>query len=813
MTDPCGIVDTIQMNLESATPVACLGAVDTTVGKTLTDGKEAGEEGTSPRALGDAISIEEKPSDEVEETSTKSKEEEKKPKKLSGLLRWTTKAKDEVPETSEEDEKEEEPPKMAPISDISDPSRKICVVTTAGLPWRTGTAVNPLARALYLTRGRPKHSVTLMIPWLETREEQAKVYGSNIFETPEEQEAWTRKYSRERILNAAVEQEGKEETSQEEGETNSNEDTNDNDDGDDEVDNLQIRFYPAKYHTLFGSIFATVDICALIPEEEADVAILEEPEHLTWFRTLPPSSSGPSSPTNNASYMDSIMEPDGSCNACAAVPSEDEKDGENENDTSQEDEHRRLEEMAVIGWTAKFSYVVGILHTNYSAYMRQYGLGASIVTSNALQALSSVCVRAYTHRLIRLSDTLPELDKPKEVTCNVHGVRPEFFVVQEPVEEEAAATEAEAEAVVVEDKEPQPETEGEKVDDEATAQSTLSDSTDGGITETTDGIGGDIGKALEEEERFQPEPVYFIGKIIWAKGFDKLLEIEDMFRKETGEYFPIDVYGGGGDFEAVSRAFLGRGGVAKRVTSSGSVKSLGERSKSPGPKEASPSKVTSPKDQTAALLFSKEGNLRGQIDDLQTIPSNELVVEVQTRETPMNGKGGAPSSARNYPQEIMGQLGEKTKETGTGVTKAITKLSEKISNLGFRSLYSEENDDAEIDDACTADTGSSFASKFRFDPPKSRYELRRHSIPARFLGVKDHALLRDIPGHKIFVNLSITEVLCTTTAEAMAMGKFVIIPEHRKFFLSFLFFTFEVLFVFRLCNIWLIISFSLSLFT
>lgn len=26
------------------------------------------------------------------------------------------------------------------------------------------------------------------------------------------------------------------------------------------------------------------DICSLIPKKEADVAILEEPEHLNWFR-------------------------------------------------------------------------------------------------------------------------------------------------------------------------------------------------------------------------------------------------------------------------------------------------------------------------------------------------------------------------------------------------------------------------------------------------------------------------------------------------------------------------------------------------
>ena len=805
MSDPCGIVDTIQNNLpamDSVASVVCIGAVDTTIGTALTDGEtEDSKEASEGKAGAD--------SDEAtkDSASSKSSTTEKKSKKIGGLLRkWTSKAKDDEPPITEEkkDGKEEEPPKMDPVSDLSDPSRKICVVTTAALPWRTGTAVNPIARALYLTRGRPKYSVTLMIPWLEGRDEQAKVYGKNTFETPEEQEAWTRKYCRERILNSTDEEKSAEGSEQED-------DSNSEESKDDEVDNLQIRFYPAKYHNLFGSIFATVDICALIPQEEADIAILEEPEHLTWFRSLPPSSSSSGSAASTAtSAMESMMDNDNSCGSCVAATGDELKDSnedgkENEDVISELEELKKLEEQAVIGWTAKFNYVVGILHTNYSAYMRQYGLGASIVTSNALQALSSVCVRAYTHRLIRLSDTLPELDKPKEVTCNVHGVRSEFFAVEQKEEKrqcENKLVPTEADPLVSETKEPNSESEEENADDEDTEQMVTSESdnkiedSDGGNAETIDSNsgdtsgktetintnGGDLSITTEDDEAFRPEPVYFIGKVIWAKGFDKLLEIEDLYRKETGEYFPIDVYGSGGDFEAISRAFLGRSGFAKRVTSSGSVKSLADGSQSRERSKSPVANQPSPTDQTAALLFSKEGNLRGQIEDLQTVPSNELVVEVQTCETPMNTDGGTPSGARNYPKEIIGQLGEKTKETGTGVTKAIAKLSEKISNLGFRSLYSEEADESETNVDCnaTADTSSSLASKFRFDPPKSRYELRRHSIPARFLGVKDHALLRDIPGHKIFVNLSITEVLCTTTAEAMAMGKFVVIPEHRK---------------------------------
>ena len=56
-----------------------------------------------------------------------------------------------------------------------------------------------------------------------------------------------------------------------------------------------------------------------------------------------------------------------------------------------------------------------------------------------------------------------------------------------------------------------------------------------------------------------PSPVYFIGKLVWAKGFNIMLELQDIFRKRNnGEYFHIDVYGGGPDEKAIAREFHGR---------------------------------------------------------------------------------------------------------------------------------------------------------------------------------------------------------------------------------------------------------------
>jgi digalactosyldiacylglycerol synthase len=159
-------------------------------------------------------------------------------------------------------------------------------------------------------------------------------------------------------------------------------------------------------------------------------------------------------------------------------------------------------------------------------------------------------------------------------------------------------------------------------------------------------------------EFLQKEPpmageVYFLGKLLWAKGLDHLLLLQDYYRQIVGQYFEMHIYGSGPEQDEIQRAYLGY--------------------------------CESP---TTATTTTEEGLLEG--------------------------------------------------------------------------------DDEEI-------------SKRKF---KWRIR-RRRPLPVKFCGRMDHAAIG--PEYKIFVNPSVSEVLCTTTAEALAMGKFVVLPQHpsNNFFQDF----------------------------
>ena len=358
--------------------------------------------------------------------------------------------------------------------------------------------------------------VTLVVPWLTDPADRLMLYGSAtvgnldsgetvqlpMFANQEEQEAYIRSWL--------------------EGEAGMPE----------EAKELKILFYPARYHKSYVSIFASGDIIDLIPDESADVCILEEPEHLNWYRA-PGSSS----------------------------------------------------------WSSKFSHCVGVIHTNYKAYARDHAR-AGFVAAPLLAGVNSLVVQANCHRVVKLSGVLQEFGSMSECVENVHGIRQTFL--KEGKRRRASLT------------------------------SSLQIST--------------------EQRR-----AYFIGKLLWAKGFDHMLDLQTCFRERTGEHFEVDIFGSGPDEDEIKRAFAG------------SEKEDEEESSNSG-----------------------------------------------------------------------------------GILQSWSKWS-----------------------------GSSGSSN-------------RQPIPANFLGRVDHSSLAG-DAYSIFINPSLTEVLCTTTAEAIAMHKWAIIPSHpsNDFFIQF----------------------------
>ena len=547
-------------------------------------------------------------------------------------------------------------------SDLSNLDRRIWVITTASLPWRTGTAVNPLMRALALTRGRPKHHVTLFIPWLTDAKARTALYGkTNCFDSSQEQEAWIRDFCRTRAKSP------------------------------EEEANLRIQFWDGIYHNGFGSIFPAVDICSLIPKEEADVAILEEPEHLNWFR----------------------------------VPAT----------ASEKDE---------LGWAHKFQYVVGILHTNYDSYVKKYGMGTSFITAPALGALTSLVVKAYCHRVIRLSDALPSLVSRKEVTANVHGVRAEFL---------------------------DPPVAGG--DDKKNNSNANEDDKEDGEVDREEGQGAN-------DDNFAA--VYYVGKLIWAKGFEDVLELQERYRAATGNYFEMDIYGGGNDEKAIKRAFYGRHGRYHRTASSTS----GTSDSSSAENNQLAAKIFDRDESLLSLLRERESQSNDSED--QASPDQQQQEGEEEKKEDNKERSASPIA----PMEVLSDLSQKTLGTGAETAGAAMQLIESAMQHGFGAFTNREGDKRDEDETeakVTDNTDNKLGQKkpFFLGPRRAAFKWRKDPVPARFLGVKDHIVVRDIPNQRIFLNMSTSEVLCTTSAEALAMGKFVVLPKHpsNEFFLQF----------------------------
>uniref|UniRef100_A0A7N0UUL4 Digalactosyldiacylglycerol synthase 1, chloroplastic n=1 Tax=Kalanchoe fedtschenkoi TaxID=63787 RepID=A0A7N0UUL4_KALFE len=277
----------------------------------------------------------------------------------------------------------------------SDGKRHVAIVTTASLPWLTGTAVNPLFRAAYLANSA-KQNVTLLVPWL-CKSDQELVYPNSItFGSPEEQETYIRNWLEERVGFKA---------------------------------DFRISFYPGKFSRERRSIIPAGDTTQFISSKDADIAILEEPEHLNWYH------------------------------------------------------HGKR-------WTDKFNHVVGVVHTNYLEYIKREKNGA--VQAFLVKHINNWVTRAYCDKVLRLSAATQDL--PKSVICNVHGVNPKFLKI------------------------------GEKV-------------------------------AAERElgQQTFSKGAYFLGKMVWAKGYRELIDLLAKHKKEL-DGFNLDVYGNGEDANEVKNA-------------------------------------------------------------------------------------------------------------------------------------------------------------------------------------------------------------------------------------------------------------------
>ncbi|XP_020535652.1 digalactosyldiacylglycerol synthase 1, chloroplastic isoform X2 [Jatropha curcas] len=277
----------------------------------------------------------------------------------------------------------------------TDGKRHVAIVTTASLPWMTGTAVNPLFRAAYLSKSE-KQKVTLLVPWL-CQSDQELVYPNNLtFSSPEEQENYIRTWLEDRIGFKA---------------------------------DFKISFYPGKFSKSRRSIIPAGDTSQFIPSKDADIAILEEPEHLNWYH------------------------------------------------------HGKR-------WTDKFNHVVGVVHTNYLEYIKRERNGA--LQAFFVKHINNWVTRAYCHKVLRLSAATQDL--PKSVICNVHGVNPKFLKI------------------------------GEKV-------------------------------AAERElgQQAFSKGAYFLGKMVWAKGYKELIDLLSKHKNEL-DGFKLDVFGNGEDAHEVQIA-------------------------------------------------------------------------------------------------------------------------------------------------------------------------------------------------------------------------------------------------------------------
>eukprot|EP00879_Flechtneria_rotunda_P025238 GHRR01026809.1.p1 GENE.GHRR01026809.1~~GHRR01026809.1.p1 ORF type:complete len:472 (+),score=154.55 GHRR01026809.1:87-1502(+) len=293
--------------------------------------------------------------------------------------------------------------KHKPASLLKAHGRTFSVVTTAALPWRTGTSINPMLRAAHLAAGDLTRKVILVVPFVPL-DQQPLIYPEGVtFATHEEQAEYILQEARKRTGLPCT---------------------------------FSVMFYEGRYFSSFGSIFPVEDIIKLIPPELRDVAILEEPEHLNWFQ------------------------------------------------------HKSR-------WSKAFAHVVGIMHTNYLAYVKE-GQATGYLNAAAVYRVNRWVCRFHCHKNIKLSDAVQKL--PHQVTCNVHGVAGAFLDI------------GRAKAA----------------------------------------------KPSAGQHRFT-KGAYFIGKAVWGKGYRELINMCTEYEQARPDPLHLDIIGSGEDLAAIQAAAAAKG--------------------------------------------------------------------------------------------------------------------------------------------------------------------------------------------------------------------------------------------------------------
>ena len=388
-------------------------------------------------------------------------------------------------------------------------------------------------------------------------------------------------------------------------------------------------------------------------------------------------------------------------------------------------------------------------------------------------------VRAYCHKVIKLSDVVQEFAPEKEITCNVHGVRQEFLsATTNQQNNDGGSTN-----ITMEEKLP-PQTEVEDKD--------------------------------EYEVSASATQVYFIGKLLWTKGLDLLLEYEEYYKEITGSYFAIDIYGSGPDQLEISRAYLGRNHQTQCKKDANNNHTRKSR-KSTTDFQSEVEKVSknlfirtftwmNRRCQFLSLLRRKKGKKRNGKNndetsnkDLDKSGNGHNYNKDKSSPTKASSLSSSISAEDLYEDviDVIESLPIKAKEyLSKFPTQARGSFDQLIQDITTKADKSVKRLPAKARRAINQLIDDLSRSKI----PRSLHELRRQAIPATFPGRVDHAELKNttfnnnnnttitIPSsYKVFVNPSVSEVLCTTTAEALAMGKFVIIPIHpsNQFFMQF----------------------------